>query len=515
MPAAMAGASRSIARTWPHRLAWARLGLAAGVLLFRVPTLTEPRWYSDEGFFTSVAWATSKGLPLYARVYDNSPPGIYWLYRILLGLGAGGHHVVVQLAAALAVLSAALLTFEIARRLTGLGTALGAGALTGLVLSLPTLDGDLLNVELAALPFFLGALALSFSDRLPAALAAGALLGAAVLTRPSFALDGVALLVPLFASRRFWALRLSLMAAGFALVLLAAGGALWAGGSLGAYVKTVLPSDHAYLVWANRGTMNPVYARLAFLGAAALVGFANSRTLGGRLLSLWIPASVAGATLTPRELTHYAHEAIPSLAIGAAMLASRIRWRWLALPAALAGVVAGAEAVLVLPAQQTALMTSTAAPKPLLHNFAFRELPAYYANWLTYATGGESWTAYAGGFPGSRSDREATLAHLEGLRPHGGGTLLVLGDQPWLYERSHLLPATPYVGLNSAFWTLPGGRAEVRSAMSNNCPSLVVLTTDGWSWHWDLRDFGYMKLAGGAWPVYEPSGPPRNCRITP
>lgn len=512
MPPATAIASRPAVARLTHRLAWARLGLVVGILLLRAPTLTEPRWYSDEGFFTSVAWAASKGLPLYRRVYDNSPPGIYWIYRALLALGAGGQHVLVQLATTAAVVAASLLALEVARRLAGLKAGLLAGALVGLALSLPTLDGDLLNVELAALPFFMGALVLSFSSRLPAAFAAGALLGAAVVTRPSFALDGLALLVPLLSSRRFWALRAALMAAGVAAVLAAAAGALWGEGSLPAYLGTVLPSDHAYMVWANKGSLDPAYARLAVLAAASLVGLANSRTPGARLMSVWLPASLAGASLTPRELTHYAHEVIPPLAVGAALLAVRVRPRWIAVPAAAAAVLAGAEAALILPAQQTALMTASRAPRVLLHNFSFRQLPGYYANWLSYASGGETWSDYAAGFPFPRPQIQEVLAHLGALRsPGGGGTLLVLGDEPWLYERSGLQPATPYIGLNSAFWTLPQGPAGVRSALSNNCPSLVVLTTDGWGWHWDLRDFGYVRVAGGAWPVYEPPGPPRSC----
>ena len=64
----------------PHRqrnVVLILIGIAVGTMLFRLPSLTEPRWYFDEGVFTTVAWAASKGLPLYARAYDLQPPGIY------------------------------------------------------------------------------------------------------------------------------------------------------------------------------------------------------------------------------------------------------------------------------------------------------------------------------------------------------------------------------------------------------------------------------------------------------
>ncbi|MGH7903193.1 MAG: glycosyltransferase family 39 protein [Candidatus Dormibacteraceae bacterium] len=496
----------------PRAIAWARLGLAAGVVVIRLPTLTEPRWYSDEGFFSSIAWALSKGMPLYARVYDNSPPGIYWIYRGLLALGAGEHHYVVQLATTAAVMAAALLTFEVARRVAGLRPALLAGGLTALAMSLPTLDGDLLNVEMAALPFFLAALLLALKGGRPASLASGALLGAALLIRPSFAFDGLALLVALLSVRGGRPARVALTGLGILAVLGTAALALALQGSLASYQRVVMPSDHAYLLWANRGTLNPLYARLGALGAASLIGLARSRSSQARLLSVWLPASLVGASLTPRELTHYVHEVIPPLAVLAAVLAVQIRWRWLAAPAAVAGVLVAAEAALILPARQTALMSSTTAPSPLLHNFAFRQLPGYYGNWAAYVSGREPWSTYVDGFPGPKEPREADVAALRRLAAASGAhTLLVLGDRPWLYIESGLRPATAYIGLNSAFWTLHEGPRQIHAALARDCAALVILSDDARGWRWDLRDDHYLRVSGGPWPIFRPPRPPRSC----
>ena len=175
----------------------AAVAIAAGTLAMRLPSLTEPPWYYDDGVFTSVAWTMSKGVPLYSGVYDLQPPGIYWLYSLLVASGADGHHYVVQIAAAVAVVAIALLTFVISMRGMPLRLAVLAGALTGFALSLPTLDGDLLNVEVVALPFFLAGLLMAFSGRAWAVLVSGALLGTAIVVRPSFAVDSLALLVPL------------------------------------------------------------------------------------------------------------------------------------------------------------------------------------------------------------------------------------------------------------------------------------------------------------------------------
>ncbi|MGA8923136.1 MAG: hypothetical protein WB682_08315, partial [Candidatus Dormiibacterota bacterium] len=264
---------------------WAvRGGIALGVLLLRLPTLSEPAWYSDDGFFMSVAWLTTQGLRLYSGVYDNSPPAIYWLYRLMLALGAGQHHVVVQAFAAVAVIASSLLTFEVARRIAPMWPAALAGSLTGLALSLPVLDGGLFNVELAGLPFFLVALLLAFHRAPFAAAASGAMLCMAVAFRPSYAVDGLTILMVLVTAGRPVA-RVAAAAAGIAAVAAAVAISLWAEGSLAPYVNTVLPSDHAYLVWANGGSLVPLYLRLAVLGVAAIAGLAASRTIQGRVLA--------------------------------------------------------------------------------------------------------------------------------------------------------------------------------------------------------------------------------------
>ena len=438
-----------------------------------------------------VAWATSKGVPLYGGVYDNSPPGIYWLYRLLLLLGAGRYHLVVQVAATLAVVAAALLTFEITRQLSPPWPAALAGGLTGFALSVPTLDGDLLNVELAALPLFLAALRLACTGRVTRAFLAGALLGLAVATRPSFAFDGLALLVPLGLDRRLVA-----AAAGGVTALAAVLGALWIEGSLVAFFQVVLPADRAYLLWANGGTMAPVFVRVGTLAIVAGLGLQAARTPAGRLLAIWLPASLAGASLAPRELTHYAHEAIPPLAAGLALLAGRLRWRWAVVPATAASLLLTAQLTLVLPAWQTAGRSAWAP------NFSYGQLPAFYGNWLAYVSGARSWKAYSEWFPGVAGRRPLEAAVLRTQWQTTDSRLLILGDQPWLYVDSGFLPATPYPATNSAFWRSSGAADATRQALRNSCADLVVYTDGPGDWRPDLDSGGYQAVDGAPWPTF-------------
>ncbi|MGA7911770.1 MAG: hypothetical protein WCC30_09535 [Candidatus Dormiibacterota bacterium] len=482
---------------------WAvRGGIALGVLLLRLPTLSEPAWYSDDGFFMSVAWLTTQGLRLYSGVYDNSPPAIYWLYRLMLALGAGQHHVVVQAFAAVAVIASSLLTFEVARRIAPMWPAALAGSLTGLALSLPVLDGDLFNVELAGLPFFLVALLLAFHRAPFAAAASGAMLCMAVAFRPSYAVDGLTILMVLVTAGRPVA-RVAAAAAGIAAVAAAVAISLWAEGSLAPYVNTVLPSDHAYLVWANGGSLVPLYLRLAVLGVAAIAGLAASRTIQGRVLAVWIPAAVAGASLAPRELTHYVHEAIPALAVGMSLLAVRLRWRPLAASVAALGLVAAAEAGLVLPAQETALVQGVGAPAPFLHNYAYAALPAFYANWFAFMTGEKSSSAYDAWFPGQGGKDAAELERLRRAAGPGPIRIVVVGDRPWLYVKGGVLPATPFIATNSSFWRVPSAPADITRTIAGACAEFVIDIDVNADWTRELNTAAYVPVQGAPWPTFK------------
>ena len=499
------GAGTRLATLLPLRgathTAQLRLGIVLLVVLIRVPSLFEPRWYSDEGFFTTVAWATGRGMPLYSGVYDNQPPVIFWLFRLTQALGSIEHHSVVQLTATAAVIAAGVLTFEVSRRYLQPWASALAALLTGLALSLPVLDGDLLNVEVAALPFFMGALLLAFSRRAAVVLASGALLGVAVAIRPSFAFDGFALAIPLLASQERLR-RLFLAACGLLLTAVVVAAILAGQGSLASYLALVIPADHAYLVWANGGTLFPLLVRLGALTAVAVVGMRIATTRAGRLAAVWLPAALAGASLTPRELTHYSHEAIPALAFTVALVVGQIRFRWLAVVPAALVLIAGAEAALILPAQETALLNGTTPPRPYLHNFSYQGLPAYYTNWLDLILAREPAVAYADRFPGSPAVDRSEAAFLKSQPGSAGSRLIVLGDRPWLYFDAGMLPGSRYIATDSAFWRVPSAPGELARALSSSCARFVVYASGPGNWQPALDSGAYLRLPGAPLPTY-------------
>lgn len=484
-------------------LAW--LGVAAFTLLLRIPTLAEPRWYYDEAIFTTAAWETSKGMTLYVDVIDLQPPGIHWLGRLLLAAGSGEHHLVNQLVVSGLVTAAAVLTFAIARRWMNIWPATLAGLLTGFGLSLPGLNGNVLNVEIAALPFFLASLLVAFSSRSPMVLLSGALLGVALIFRPSFLVDSVALMVPLLSSGRKER-RLLMAGLGFTAALAAAAFGLWLEGSLDAYLNVVAPIDRSYLLDANWGTWTPVYARLLVFGVVAAVAFVRAQTTGGRFVSLWLPASLAGSTLTPKGYAHFVHEAIPPLALGIAMLAGRYRFRWLSAPVAAIVLVICAEAQMTIPEWQTALMTGR-PPKLATDTVGF-DL-RYYSNWFTYATQSKSYPEYSAWFPDvALRQREVDQIRSLGIAP--GGTLQLIGPQPWLYIETRLLPGTPYLSATD-IWGQSAAKDTVLRTLRGGCTDVVVAVTDLPTWEDALIEGRYVPVDRAPWPTFQSSRPHNRC----
>lgn len=493
--------------------------VALAVVIIRLPSLWEPRWYSDEGTFSTVAWLHSLGRPLYSGVFDINPPGIYWLYGALLGAGGDQHHLVVQVALLLAALVAVISVFAVATRWFGPNVGVAAALLTAGGLSAPTLDGDLLNIEIGALPFFVAALAMALRSGTWSAIAAGLLAACALLIRPSYGLDCVAILFV------FWTVpqtlrRMALAAIGAMIVFGTAFGVLAAGHSLGPYLSEATPVQRAYLLWANGGSLLPLVVRLAVLAAIAALGYRLARSMIWRPLAIWLPASIAAASITPRELSHYAIEAVPPLAIAIAAL-TVATWRQfegqpslvrvvtgtVAVPLALTALFLTAEAVLILPARETAFIQKAPVPPPFLHNFSYGALPGYYARWATWVLGHPLQAQPLSGFPGPFGEEQAEARLLDRLSAGSSVKIQVLGDRAWVYFLSRLPPATPYVAMNSAFRLVPAGSTVVAGAIGQHDARFVALADVAPSdWVGKLEADDYHEIGVAPWPTYSVRG---------
>src|SRR6266853_2828954 len=121
------------------------IAISSAFVLLRIPSFVEPTWYSDAGTYSDIGWALNHGARLYVDVWDNKPPGIYWLSAFL-----AGHlpvAIAMPLATSVAGAVAAVCVAGIGARVGGAGGGSIAGLSVVVVASLPILDGDLFNAE--------------------------------------------------------------------------------------------------------------------------------------------------------------------------------------------------------------------------------------------------------------------------------------------------------------------------------------------------------------------------------
>ena len=471
----------------------------------RLPSLVEPTGYADEGTYADIGRALDHGAVLYQQVWDNKPPLMYWLAAVtipLLGASGPAFHAVL----ALLVGSAAAGVWYLGARAGGRAVATVATLTYIALVSLPNLDGDLLNAEVVGAALVVWAMVLvTGARRRGAMLGAGVLAALAVLTKAVFALDLVVLLAvalllaPVAAAGqrgRSW-VSAARVAGGAALTLAAVTLLLAAGGSLRGFVDVLVHQDIDYVQLTSGPGGHIVLSRALstrlFFTALLLERILPPLLIGalaawwlrrrGRpwpaLVALWLGADVAGAVTSARGLTHYVQQLEPALALGTAMVAV-VLWqrRGLARGLAVATVFAAwplLELCSYIPRVQVAAANRDPTSVPFEHhNFRAAQLATYYALSYRRLVGTVSGAEYDAFFPGNLQRRRAVTA-LFAARSRPGQFVYVWGTVHWVYARSDRVPSGQYTSLNDAYYLDPGAEARLIAEVIARPPAVLVV----------------------------------------
>ncbi len=323
----------------------------------------------DDQMFGYFGWRIANGATVYLDVWDNKPPGIYWINALGMLLGGGSYYGVVAMCV-LALLVAHTAFFIAAASVYHRGAAAVTTILLSFYLTHPFYTGGtnrtetfLVACELTALACYLHGW---IRDRGWKWYAAGVLCGAAFL----FKQVGLALwgslglhLIILMVARRLSAAsgvrRGLLLLAGAASTVAVAAAALAAQGALGAawfatftfngayfsqgvsqfpynYVTYMLERDHIYpilllpllmaaaawihaVLWALRPAYRPTDI------AAALAPKRPTCPAPVLLFTLWLAVAFYGALLSPHGFRHYLVPVIPPLLMIAGYLVNALR----------------------------------------------------------------------------------------------------------------------------------------------------------------------------------------------
>jgi len=481
------------------------LTTAAVFIALRVPSLIEPPTFNDEGTYSDIGWALDHGAVLYRDVWGHYTPGMYWLGAAinLVNTSVLAFHVVLAAAAAVTVLGIWLFC----RRFASTPVAWAATLAFVILSSLPTLEGDVLYVEVIGAALVVWAVLLVARRcsvvTARAGVAAGVMVGGAMLFKPTFGADAVAVaaipaVIALASGRRPGrpeVRALLSVAAGAVGLLGVAAVALWLGGSLPGLVDVLTHQDEAYLQSANGGggvgvstsggtalvllIMTATRIVLVLLVGSAITWWLVRRHhLAASVAAWWLTWDLAAVVVSALGLAHYAQQMEPALCVCAALLAARLVQRFplrrLAL-AAVTTVVAWAvcvasliaptaEASLVVPQSLSTFVTSIVSPHVITH---------YLGGGWERVLGVTSAATYEAGFGPQPALVHETVSIIDShSRP--GDRVFVWGRVPWAYSLSRRLPAGRYTSLNSSFTLDPHAQPLLISELRAHPPAVLI-----------------------------------------
>lgn len=450
---------------------WLPIGVISIILLLiRLPSLLEPTWYSDEGTYADIGYALAHGAHLYTDVWDNKPPGVYWLASLFVTRvppGLGFEVIAFALAA-----TTSLCTWRVGAHLVGARAGMVAGACVAVLISLPNLEGDLFNAEpagAAATAVAVLLLVRSNKRRRLAIAGSGVALGVAVLFKAVFVVDVAAVAAMVFILRHsrspgtLWR-DYRWLAAGFFGVLGVAALALLRTGSLGAAMGVIFSSDTSYVASADNFGPGSTTWQLAFaalrllvpLAIAAAVAWRWRRTnSSGACIVIWAAFDIAGVWISARGFFHYIQQAEASLCLLAVFAASAVWHKRLGRAAGVAAILALlplCEVILWIPRAQTAVADGAALPGvEQAEAFPIEKVPAYYLDGYQSLFSKAAGVRFDDLFPTDLTkQREAVALFRTHTRP--GQRVFVWGTIHWAYVLGDRVPAGRYVTLNSAYY---------------------------------------------------------------
>lgn len=473
------------------------IAISGAFVLLRIPSFLEPTWYSDAGTYADIGWALNHGARLYVDVWDNKPPGIYWLSAFLVGHMPTA--IAMPLASSLLTATAALCVTSIGKRLGGAGVGTTAALSYVVVASLPSLDGNLFNAELCGATCVALAIAIVLrSSRSRWLVVGGALGGLALLFKAVFASDvvvvmGVPAIVAMTQGRIMpttasWIAALKVLA-GSSIVVAAAGLALFEQGGLGAAIAVLVRSDVSYVATYGSGgiagiagatltaarILTPVCA-----GAGIAAALVVRKSPAAAALGWWLGWDIASSMVSGRGFPHYVQQAEPALCLALALAASALWQRYghrrLLAAATVAAATISCQLVLWIPSAEVTLAHGGGLPGLKDDGVATSQLPAYYVDGYRRLVDPSAAPMFNGLFPTDLA-LQRTAANVVDSHSAPGDRVFVWGWIPWIYSLSNRMPAGRFVALDSAYYVEPSAQVTLLGDLEAHPPTVLIVET--------------------------------------
>lgn len=303
--------------------------------ILRLPSLFEPLWYGDEGIYQVIGTSLNNGKLLYAEIFDNKPPLLYWLYAIL-----NSDQFTIRLASLIFGVLSIVIFFLLSKKLFG-NTKNKIHFVTTFVFAvlfgLPTFEGNIANAEnFMLLPIIISAFfILNVKKQAPNRplinhsslilnpyFFSGLLLGIAFLFKIVAIFDFAAFFIFYFIIN-FDSLKKIIrppaIIIGFSLPILAVSLFFILNNTFIDFMNAAFFTNISYVSYGNKigGTPLLLFVKLILLVGFTLYIFAKRKKFDTTILfiSIWFAFSLFNALFSQRPYTHYLLVLIPSFSL--------------------------------------------------------------------------------------------------------------------------------------------------------------------------------------------------------
>lgn len=426
--------------------------------LLRLPSLTEPMWYGDEGITFTHANTLRHSLSLYKDIFDNKPPLSYLLATFSFEL-FGPTQWAARVTLMIWVLVNQVFFFVLTRKLFSSKVAILSTFLFSILLSTPYIEGNIYNGEiLMILPTTIGFLTL-INRRY---LAAGVLFGLATMFKIPAVLDLASVIAYLWViEKKTWPVELSKpigkITLGFIATIVLVSLPFILPGGANLYINSALLGNFSYTNYYNHFLITNGWLIIKGLPILALILYLKFRSKLDKqykLILLWTVLSLFGAMLSGRPYTHYLIQVIPPFIILITLIVTNLKRNLVALSVA---------------ASVTLVITTSFE----LQSRGFE----YYPNYLKFVTNQMDVKSYFNSFD-PYVNQNYELAKFITERTQSSDKIFVWADQPQIYFLSERFPATRFVAYYHLYF-VPDGFESQRNSVIKAEPKLIIKGKEG------------------------------------
>lgn len=479
---------------------WALIGIIITFFFLRLPSLTEPYWYGDEGIYEVIGKALRNGHILYSQIWDNKPPLFYIVYAIF-----NGDQFLIRFFSLIVGVITVILFYVLTKKIFhSYSLTIFLTILFTIFFGTPFVEGNIANAENFIMPLALAASYLLLKgigegkkNETRTLQIVGLLLGIAFLFKIVAVFDFLALATLLLfqhlpRKNQFWPIRLKTIFQlplfhfflFFVLPFLVTCAYFLLSGALSDFLSALLLSNVSYVGYRNDFLFPQ---GLLFFKIVVLLGFIIILYKKRRAISvetifilLWFSFSLFNTFFSQRPYTHYLLVILPSFLLFLGLISSNLVKK--KLPYALYFLLA------------FFLITSVFRPKSPLY------MAKYYHNFVLFVTNNKSVSSYQTFFD-RNTPRDYEVASF--LRTHTSkkDNIFVWGNSGQIYALANKLPPGKFI----VAYHISGNKKAIANTidgLNKKNPRFIAILPDTKEIPFDLSNYRY-RLAIQDADIYE------------